>query len=199
MSSVGPEVATAIVGYTLGSVPAAVLVARRRHVEIRAVGDHNPGFWNTKETFGFRASVPVLVVDAAKGALAAGAGLLAACWWAPGSWWIAYVGGLAAMVGHAWPVFAGFRGGRCVLTFLGAFVTINPWPSLLTLATGLVVLALVRRFSLVARFTVGALPVVLAFFVPRTHVAFTGVLMTLIGVRFAQAAFADRRAAAASA
>ena len=198
MSTVGPAVATMLAGYLLGSVPAAVVVARRRAVDIRAVGDRNPGFWNAKETLGFRASVPVLVVDAAKGALAAAAGGLAAQRWAPGVWWLPYLGGLAAMVGHAWPVFAGFRGGRCVLTFLGAFVAINPVTALLTLAVGLAVLAAVRRFPLVARVTVFALPAVQAMFDPRAHVAFTGVMMTLVGLRFGQAALADRRAGTAA-
>ena len=125
--------------YLLGSVPAAIVVARRRHVDIRAVGDRNPGFWNTKETLGLRASVPVLVIDAAKGIAAAALGTAAARRLAgpldaTTLWSIPYLAGLAAMVGHAWPVFAGFRGGRCVLTFLGAWVVINPVELLVALA-----------------------------------------------------------------
>ena len=198
MSVVGPAAITAACGYVMGSVPAAVVVAARRGVDIRSVGDRNPGYWNAKETLGWRAALPVLLVDAVKGAAAAGIGMLAARWWAPTAWWLPYLGGLAAMVGHAWPVFARFRGGRCVLTFLGAIVAINPIESLLALVVCVVLLAVLRRFSLAVRIGVFALPVVQAFFDPRAHVAFTGAMMTLIGVRFAQAAVANANAAAAA-
>jgi acyl phosphate:glycerol-3-phosphate acyltransferase len=194
MSIVGPAAITAASGYVLGSVPAAVIVAARRGVDIRSVGDHNPGYWNARQTLGWRAALPVLIIDALKGAAAAGIGMLVARWWAPGVWWLPYLGGLAAMVGHAWPLFARFRGGRCVLTFLGAIVAINPIESLLALIVCVALLAALRRFSLAVRIGVFALPVIQAFFDPRAHVAFTGAMMTLIGVRFAQAAVANVKA-----
>jgi glycerol-3-phosphate acyltransferase PlsY len=118
--------------------------------------------------------------------------MLAARWSAPGVWWLSYLGGMAAMIGHAWPLFARFRGGRCVLTFLGAIISINPVESLLALVVCLVLLAVLRRFSLAARAGVFVLPVVQAFFDPRARVAFTGAMMSLIGLRFGQAAWADR-------
>lgn len=180
-------VAVAVASYVLGSVPTAVLVARRRAVDIRAVGDRNPGFWNSMTTFGFRGAVPVLVVDALKGIAAAALGTLAAHEVGGDRWWIPYLAGLAAMVGHAWPLFAGFRGGRCVLTFLGAWVVINPIELLVCLGVCLLLFAVLRRFSLAARIGVAALPVVQAFADPRSHVAMTGVLMSLIGLRFWQA------------
>ena len=181
--------AVVVAGYLLGSVPAAVLVARRRSVDIRAVGDRNPGFWNTMQTLGGRAAVPVLVIDALKGMGAAWLGLAgeAAVGGADRLWWLPYLGGLAAMVGHAWPAFAGFRGGRCVLTFLGAWVVINPFELLVALAVCLALWAALRRFSLAARIGVFSVAVVQAFVDPRAHVAFTGAMMTLIGLRFWQA------------
>ena len=194
MSVVGPAALTAVSGYLLGSVPAAVVVAARRGVDIRSVGDRNPGYWNAKETLGWRAALPVLIADALKGAAAAGIGMLAARWWAPAAWWLPYLGGLAAMVGHAWPLFARFRGGRCVLTFLGAIIAINPIESLVALVVCIALLAGLRRFSWAVRIGVFALPVVQAFFDPRAHVAFTGAMMALIGARFAQAAVADAKA-----
>ena len=54
-------VLTVVIGYLLGSIPVAVLVARARGVDIRAVGDRNPGYWNAKESLGRRAAVPVFV------------------------------------------------------------------------------------------------------------------------------------------
>lgn len=185
-------VAVVLVGYVLGSIPSAVLVARRRQVDIRAVGDRNPGYWNTKETLGFKAATPVLVVDAAKGMASAAVGTLLAFAITDTVktgelWWLPYVGGLAAMVGHAWPLFAHFRGGRCVLTFVGAVVVINPMVSLVALGVCVLLLGVLRRFSLAARIGVFSFPVVQAFADPRAHVAMTGVMMGLIGFRFWQA------------
>ena len=103
-----------VAGYVLGSIPTAVIVGRRRDVDVRGVGDRNPGWWNA------RASARV-----------GGRRCRSSSWTSPrdrpappsgeaspgsGEWWPGYVGGAAAMVGHAWPLFAGFRGGRSVAT-----------------------------------------------------------------------------------
>jgi glycerol-3-phosphate acyltransferase PlsY len=179
--------------YRAGSVPSAVVVARRHGVDIRAVGDRNPGWWNTQATLGKRASAPVFAVDAAKGLVAGGLGHLVA----GGRWWVPYVVVGAAMVGHAWPVFASFRGGRCVLTFVGGMVAIAPVVALATLVVCLVLWAVSRRFEWFARAGVFGLPVVQAVLEPIEYVAATGALMTFVGLRFAQAALAARREARA--
>ena len=99
-----------VVGYLIGSIPVANLVAKRRSaIDLREVGDRNPGFWNARETLGKKAAVPVFVGDVAKGVVAAGVGVLIAD---DGVWGLGYVATGAAMIGHAYPVFAGFRGGR---------------------------------------------------------------------------------------
>src|SRR5215218_5034411 len=116
-------VVPAVAGYLLGSIPTAVIVGRRRHVDLRRVGDRNPGWWNAKEELGGRAAAPVLVVDVTKGAAAAGIGRVLA---RPGEWWPGYVGAAAAMVGHAWPLFARFRGGRSVATLGGVAPVLTP-------------------------------------------------------------------------
>ena len=67
--------------------------------------------------------VPVLVGDIAKGCLAAAVGRAGA---RPGQWWMPYVTGGAAMVGHAWPIFARFRGGRAVATLGGVAAVVSP-------------------------------------------------------------------------
>jgi glycerol-3-phosphate acyltransferase PlsY len=179
---------TIAVGYLLGSVPVAVLVARQRGVDIRAVGDRNPGYWNAKESLGRRAAVPVFVGDVTKGVLAATAGLVLG-----GPWWVGYAGVGAAMVGHAWPVFAGFRGGRSVLTFVGGMIVLAPLPALIAAGVCVVVTLVTRRFAIGARIAVFGFPVIQALFEPRARVAATGALMCIIGLRFAMAAYAERR------
>lgn len=178
-----------VVGYLLGSIPVAVLVGRARGVDPRDVGDRNPGYWNVKGTLGRRASLPVFVGDVAKGLAAGVVGALLAD---PG-WGIAYLAVGAAMVGHAYPVFAGFRGGRSILTFVGGAIVLAPTAAALAVALLLVVWAVTRSFAWAARAGVFGFPVVQALVEPRERVAATGALLTIIGIRFAQAAVAERR------
>ncbi len=190
-STGGDVIVVAVVGYLVGSVPLANLVARRRAgVDLREVGDRNPGFWNARETFGRAAAVPVFVGDVAKGVLAAGFGALLAD---PGVWGVAYVGGGAAMVGHAFPVFARFRGGRSILTFVGAMLVCAPLPAAVSIGLLLVVFAVTRSFAWAARAGMVAFPLVQLVLEGPYRTAATGVLMTFIGVRFAMAAVADRQ------
>lgn len=178
-----------VAGYLLGSIPVAVLVSRPQGFDPRDVGDHNPGYWNVKEQLGPRASLPVFVGDTAKGAAAGVVGLLLA----GDAWGVAYAAVGAAMVGHAFPVFAGFRGGRAVLAFVGGMIVLEPIPAAVALAVLLVVWAASRSFAWGARAAVFAFPLILLAFEPKERVAATGALMAFIGLRFAQAALAERR------
>ncbi|MEL6892256.1 MAG: glycerol-3-phosphate acyltransferase [Actinomycetota bacterium] len=184
-------VVAVVVGYLVGSIPVANLVARRRAgVDLRQVGDRNPGFWNARETFGRMAAVPVFVGDVAKGLVAAGLGALLA---GPGVWGLAYVAGGAAMVGHAFPVFDGFRGGRSILTFVGAIAVAAPLATAIGVALLLVVFVATRSFAWASRAGMLALPFVQLVVDGPFRTAATGALMTFIGLRFAMAAVADRR------
>ena len=175
-------IVTVVVGYLLGSVPVARLTTG---LDLRTVGDRNPGYWNAQETLGRRAAVPVFVGDVAKGAAAAAVGLLLA---PTGDWWLGYVGGFAAMVGHAWPLFDRFRGGRSILAFVGAMCVLSPLAALISVGL-LLVATVVRSFAWGARVGVFAFPIVQLVIEGPYRTAATGCLMTLIGVRFAQAAF----------
>ncbi len=183
-------VATSAVGYLVGSVPVANLVAARRaDLDLRTVGDRNPGYWNAKETLGRRRAVPVFVGDVAKGAAGAGLGIVLA---GDGQWWMAYIGAGAAMVGHAFPVFAGFRGGRSVLAFVGGALVFTPVAALI--AVGVLILAMIgtRSFAVGARAGIVALPFVQIVVDGPYRTAATGALMTFIGLRFVQAAMVSR-------
>ncbi|GAA0942630.1 glycerol-3-phosphate acyltransferase [Actinocorallia libanotica] len=189
-----PLIAVVIGGYLLGSVPVAVLVARAHGFDPRRVGDRNPGFWNMKEQLGPRGSAPVFAGDLLKGVCAGLLGLLCAqAGGAPSGTATVYAAVGAAMIGHAWPAFAGFRGGRSVLTFVGGFAVICPPAFLIALLVLAVVAAAARSFAVGARAAVFGAPVLQLLFAPAEHVAATGLLMTLIGLRFGQAALAARR------
>ena len=194
LSPMGVDLAvTIVVGYLIGSIPVANLVAAQRaQVDLRDVGDRNPGFWNARETLGRRAAIPVFVGDSAKGVAAA---LVGAALADPGVWGLAYVGCGAAMVGHSFPVFARFRGGRSILTFAGGAAVFAPVPFLITIGLLLATFVVARSFALAARVGFVAFPLVQLVIEGPYRTAATGVLMTFIGVRFAMAAVADRRRA----
>ena len=170
-------------GYLLGSVPAAVLVGRRHGLDPRRVGDGNPGYWNVRDQLGARAAAPVFAGDVAKGAVAGVVGRLVA---PPDTWGVGYAGVGAAMVGHAWPVFARFRGGRSILTWTGGMCVLSPVAAAVAVAA-FVGVARAGSFAWGARLGVFALPVIQLVVEPPRRVAATGALMSIIGVRFALA------------
>ena len=167
----------AIIGYLLGSIPIALLVGRAHGLDLREVGDRNPGAWNAMEQLGGRAAAPVFAGDGLKGLAAGLAGL------ALGGTWGAYAGVAGAMVGHALPVFASFRGGKSVMTFAGGAFALAPLAAFACLAACLV-LSAVRSFRLGARVGVFGFPLAQLVVDPIMEVAATGVLMTLIGVLY---------------
>src|ERR687893_2365467 len=112
--------AAIVIGYLLGSVPVALLTARRHGVDLYAVGDGNPGAWNALDHLGGRRAWPAFIGDGAK---ALAAGLVGH---ALGGWWVAFAGVAAAMVGHAAPVFVRIRGGKAVMAFVGGAFALSP-------------------------------------------------------------------------
>ena len=146
-------VIAALVGYVLGSVPVALLVARRHGVDLRATGDGNPGAWNALDQLGWGRAWPAFIGDGLKGTLAGVAGLLLG-----GPVWVAYVAVAAAMVGHALPLFARFRGGKAVMTFVGGAFALAPLAALVALAVCLLVTAIARSFAPGARIGVFGYP-----------------------------------------
>jgi glycerol-3-phosphate acyltransferase PlsY len=172
------EYAAAIVmGYLLGSIPVAAIVARRHGVDLHDTGDGNPGAWNALEQLGARRAWPAFVGDAAK---ALAAGLIGH---ALGGWWVAWAGVAAAMAGHALPLFARGRGGKAVMCFVGGAFALAPAAALGCALIAALVTA-VRSFAWGARAGVFAFPVLQLASDPIAHVAGTGLLMTLIGVLF---------------
>ena len=115
------EVAIVALGYLAGSIPFAFLLARRRGVDHPHAGSGNVGAANVLRTSGVPNAVLALVLDAAKGSIAV---LLAQRFSAEPATPVA--GGLAAIIGHIYPVWLGFRGGKGVATAGGVFVMLTP-------------------------------------------------------------------------
>ena len=175
------EVLTVLVGYVLGSVPVALMVARRHGVDLYATSDGNPGAWNALEQLGGRRAWPAFVGDGLKGTLAGLAGLA----FSGGDFWVAVLGVAAAMVGHALPVFARFRGGKSVMTFVGGMFVLAPVAAAIALALCIAMSLAWKRFAYGARAGVGAVvPLQLALDGAEKTLA-TGALMCVIGALFA--------------
>lgn len=154
-------------------------MGRAHGIDLREVGDGNPGAWNALDHLGPCRAAPVFLGDAAK-ALAAGlAGQ------ALGGYWVAVAAVAAAMVGHAFPVFARFRGGKAVMCFVGGAFALSTVAALIALALCVAVSVAARGFGWGARAGVFAYPAIQLALDPVERVAATGALMGIIGVLFA--------------
>lgn len=133
-------------GYLLGSIPSGLIVSRvYRGVDVRDQGSGKTGFTNTLRSLGLAAALVVLAADMAKGA----APVLVARLIFDDPW-AAALGGIAAVIGHTFPVFAGFRGGRGVATAFGAFLAIAPGVAIAVALAGGAVLAGTRYVSVMS-------------------------------------------------
>ncbi len=115
-----------LLAYLLGSLSGSLLLGRVVGVDIRSRGSGNAGGTNALRTLGWRFALGVVVIDVGKGALAAWIGLLL---YSPAAWSahaLAYACVLMAAIGHTWPVFFGFRGGKGAGTLVGGLLVI--WP-----------------------------------------------------------------------
>ena len=115
------ELIVIALAYLVGSVPFAFLLSRRRGIDLREVGSGNVGASNVLRTSGVRAAVMAMVLDALKGVLAV---MVAQRLTAGGAAPVA--AGVASVVGHVYPVWLGFHGGKGVATAAGAFGVLAP-------------------------------------------------------------------------
>ena len=149
------SVAAVVGAYCVGSLSFAVIVSRAMGLaDPRPYGSGNPGATNVLRSGKRSAAVLTLALDALKGYVP----VLAALWFAPrlgfGGGTVAAVG-LAAFVGHLWPLFFHFKGGKGVATAAGVLLAFNPWLGAATLATWLIV-ALFFRYSSLASLAAAA-------------------------------------------
>ena len=143
-------VAVVVLAYLLGSLSFAVLVSRAFGLpDPRSHGSGNPGATNMLRTGRKSAAVLTLLGDMAKGWLAVWlAAYLSARYQLPG--WVVYVAALGVFLGHLYPVFFGFKGGKGVATAVGVMFAISPWLGLACVGAWVVVFAFTRISSLAA-------------------------------------------------
>jgi glycerol-3-phosphate acyltransferase PlsY len=132
-----------LLAYLLGSIPAAVWIGKAFHdIDVRQHGSGNAGTTNVIRVLGWKTGIPVLLIDIAKGWLAAmlpvlfnladtGSALLTN---------MQILAGITAIIGHIFPVFASFRGGKGVATVFGALLALHPLLTICCFGVFLVVL-----------------------------------------------------------
>lgn len=170
--------------YVVGSLDFAVVIGRAHGVDITEVGSGNPGTSNVLRTLGRGPAAMVLVGDALKGVIAAAMGWFAAGGGNPGVEPLAYAAGFAAVLGHCFPLFHRFRGGKGVATAAGALAFLLPQIAF-PLAVVWIVLARVTKIAAVASLVVVVAAVPLAFWqgVEGAALAWLGAIIVLIVIR----------------
>lgn len=162
-----------VASYFLGSIPGALWSSKALHgVDIRNYGSHNCGATNAFRVVGWQAGALATVVDFGKGLLSAGVvasvvridplPALGIFGWDP-SVVIGLLAGLGAVVGHMYPIFAGFAGGKGVNTAAGMLFALAPITMTITLAVFAVVLFSSRYVSLASITSAVAFPILVAF------------------------------------
>jgi glycerol-3-phosphate acyltransferase PlsY len=155
-----------IFAYLIGSIPTSVWIGRSFfNTDIREYGSRNAGSTNAIRVLGWKAGLTVLIIDIFKGWLAVNLIHLT-------NYYIPETGdfiefqlllGIAAILGHIFPVWAGFRGGKGVATLFGLVLAINPEPTLLCIGVFAVTLVVTKYVSLSSMIAAFAFPILVIF------------------------------------
>jgi glycerol-3-phosphate acyltransferase PlsY len=167
-----------IMGYLIGSLPSAYIAGRLlKGADIRELGDGNMGTANAWRELGARAGIAVVISDIGKGAAAM---LIATALGVPLP--VLLLTGLAAVAGHNWPIFLGFRGGRGAATTIGVLVSLMPQAMAPPLAIAAVPLIITRNVILAGSFLFIPLPLFAWLLgAPGAHIAYCIALPCLVG------------------
>ena len=143
-----PALAAVVLAYLIGSLSFAVIVSRMWGLaDPRTYGSGNPGATNVLRSGSRPAAVLTLALDALKGYVPVMLALIFGPRWGLGEFGVALVG-LAAFLGHLWPVFFRFQGGKGVATAAGVLLALNPGLGLATLLSWVIIAAFFRYASL---------------------------------------------------
>ena len=165
---------TALLAYLLGSVPFGVLITRAAGLgDLRSIGSGNIGATNVLRTGNKGAAAATLLLDAAKGGVAV---LIARALLAEDA---AQLAGLSAFLGHLFPVWLTFRGGKGVATFLGTLLALA-WPVGLAACATWAVVAALSRISSLAALVAAALSSMWLFLFDRGEMLLLVVILTLL-------------------
>ena len=146
-----------IIGYLLGSIPFAYIASRlKKGADIRQVGGGNVGALNTLREIGLLPGLVVLIADIAKGSAA----VLIAVWLDLPLIWI-FVAGFAAVIGHNWPIFLKFKGGKGAATTIGVLLALSPAEFAISFAIMAIVIVITSNVRLAIVVGLALLPLII--------------------------------------
>jgi glycerol-3-phosphate acyltransferase PlsY len=156
--------------YLLGSIPTAVWIGKYFYkIDVREYGSGNAGATNTFRVLGKKAGIPVLLIDVLKGFSAVC--LASFSPYVPDSNQfinLELVLGIASLVGHIFPLFASFRGGKGIATLLGIILAVHPYAAFISIAIFIIVLLLSSYVSLSSMISAVAFPLIVIFIFKTT-------------------------------
>ncbi len=148
--------------YLLGSIPTAVWIGKYFYkIDVREYGSGNAGATNTFRVLGKKAGIPVLLIDVLKGFLAVCLAYLSH--YTPNSNQLInlqLVLGIASLVGHIFPIFASFRGGKGIATLLGIILAVHPYAALVSMSIFIIVLLVSSYVSLGSMIAAVCFPII---------------------------------------
>ncbi len=166
-----------VCAYLLGSVSFAVLMSKAFGLaDPRTYGSGNPGATNVLRSGKKAAAILTLLGDAAKGTLA----VCLAQWYAPENYLLIAAVALAVFLGHVFPIFLKFKGGKGVATALGVLLALSGWMGLAVLGTWLLVAVVFRYSSLSALIAAVAAPIYAMLFQLRPELVFATAIMSML-------------------
>ena len=165
-------------GYLFGSFPSGYLAGRiTKGVDIRSLGSGSTGATNVLRHIGKRAAIAVFLIDVFKGVLSI---LLAKYFLLNDSWQVAI--GLSTLIGHIWPVWLNWRGGKAVATGLGIFLGLSWQVGLATLGIFILMIALFRIVSLASISAALSLPLIMFLSFQESSVSIPYLIVSLLAM-----------------
>ena len=147
-----------VVPYLLGSISFAVVLSKGlHHDDVREHGSGNAGSTNMLRTYGIKSAALTLVCDILKGVISTLIGMFVM----PYHLGFAYISALMCMIGHAFPLYHRFKGGKCVATFAGALLVLNPYVWVLLLLAFVLIVYVSRYVSLGSVICAAAFPLLI--------------------------------------
>ncbi|WP_205672098.1 glycerol-3-phosphate 1-O-acyltransferase PlsY [Ammoniphilus sp. YIM 78166] len=167
-----------IAGYLLGSISFSYLVAKKiAGIDIRQHGSGNAGATNTLRVLGKGPGILVLLLDALKGMVA----VWLALWLTDGHHLATALAGAAAIVGHNWPVFYGFKGGKGVATTIGVIAALSFYPFLWSVLATLLVIYLTRYVSLGSLVFLVLIPIFMFVYRDPQEFIWMAIILAILG------------------
>ena len=163
-------------GYLLGSFPSGYLAGKiTKGIDIRLLGSGSTGATNVLRHIGKRAAITVFLLDVFKGVLAV---LVAKYFLLNDSWQVAI--GLSTLIGHIWPIWLNWKGGKAVATGLGVFLGLSWQVGLATLGIFIVMITLFRIVSLASVSAALALPLIMFLSFKTSNISFPFLVISLL-------------------